>query len=223
MSGSQGEQALVREVIEALSASVDGAELRRRLRAHFPGEEPRPARPAPRSEPPNADGAMSEAARKLQSRIGMADILDESILEAKSGDRAFPLRLLFSELVQRAGDDDVAFALASGLNLYFRTPMTEEAKVRVGLEVSRLYYRFAAASLEKDVTVRLSPLLATLMSHELHQLALECVDHVKVFDSAVHERESGSNDTSATIVAPRSFLCRVAASTRPRFKAVVAT
>jgi hypothetical protein len=221
MSARPGEDALVRDLVEVLCASVDGAELRRRLRGHFAGAEP-PAR-APSSRPPKADGAMSEAARKLQSRIGLADILDESILEARSGDRAFPLRLFFGELVQRAGDDDLAFALASGLNLYFRAAMSEEAKVSVGLEVSRLYYRFASANLDEEVTVRLSPLLAKLMSHELGQLALESIDHVRVFDSAVHERDSGSDETSATIVAPKSFLCRVAASTRPRFKALVAT
>ncbi len=202
---------LVREIVDVLAASVDPAQLRRRLGAHFQGAE--------RVAAPQA----SEAAEKLQGRIGLADILDDSILSAARGDQAFPLRLFFGELVAECADDDVAFALASGLNLYFRAAMTEEAKLAVGLEVSRLYYEFAHASLERELTAQLSPLLAQLMSTELDKAALESVDHLRVFDSASHERDVSADATRSAIVAVSSFLCRVSSTGRPRFKAMVLT
>lgn len=205
---------LVRDVVEVLAAGVDASELRKRLDRHF-------ARAAPSPAP--ARGEMSEAANKLQSRIGLADILDDSILQAGRGDQAFPLRLFFGELVAECADDDVAFALASGLNLYFRVTMPEEPKVQLAVEVSRLYYRFAAQSLEPELRAQLSPLLAKLMSTELEKIGLESVDHVKMFDSAIHERDDEANASGAVVSAPRTFLCRVVSTGRPRFKAVVLT
>lgn len=205
---------LVRDLVEVLAAGVDPGELRRRLDRHF-GQAAPPPKPA-RSE-------MSEAAQKLQSRIGLADILDDSILQAGRGDQAFPLRLFFGELVAECADDDVAFALASGLNLYFRVAMPEEAKVQLGIEVSRLYYRFAEAQLEPELRAQLSPLLAKLMSTELDKIALESVDHVKMFDSAIHERDDQADVSRAAVSSPRTFLCRVVSTGRPRFKAVVLT
>lgn len=203
---------LVQDVLQALGASVDPGELRRRLSAHFKA-------PAAAKVP----AEMSDTAKKLQSRIGLADILDDTILNAARGDQAFPLRLLFSELVTACADNDVAFALASGLNLYFRAPMPEEAKVVVGVELSRLYYTFARASLERELIVQLSPLLAKLMSTELDKTELESVDHQRVFDSASHERGTAADGTRSAIVAPLSFLCRVSSTGRPRLKAMVLT
>lgn len=101
---SKGGDRLVRDVIDALAASVDAGELRRRLSGHFPQVTAEPAR---RSPQPTGGGELSQAAQKLQSRIGLADILDDAILNARSGDRAFPLRLLFGQLVTDCGDDDL--------------------------------------------------------------------------------------------------------------------
>lgn len=207
--------ALIREVVDVIASSVDQGELRRRLSKHFASAAPAPAvAPAPE---------MSAAAKKLQSRIGLADILDDSILNAAQGDHAFPLRLFFGELVADCADNDVAFALASGLNLYFRTAMPEEAKQSVAIEVSKLYYKYARAQLERELLVKLSPLLAKLMSTELDKTDLEAVDHQRIFDSASHERADQADATRSAIVAPLSFLCRVTSTGRPRFKAMVLT
>jgi hypothetical protein len=49
------------------------------------------------------------------------------------------------------------------------------------------------------------------------------VDHVKVFDSQLHERAPGSDPTAFNIVRPASFLCRVAANSAVKAKAEVLT
>ena len=61
------------------------------------------------------------------------------------------------------------------------------------------------------------------MNNELQRLKLESVDHVKVFDSALHERVEGADPTSLTILRPTSFLCRVAANNAVKAKAGVLT
>jgi len=166
--------------------------------------------------------AVPDSALAMQKRFGMVDILDDSILQARQGDGAFPLRLMFGELVEH-GDEDTAFAFACAINFYFRATMGEEARVRIGLEVSRLYYRFAEGALDDKLRRAASPLLAQLMTTQLDTLELKHVDEGAMFDSAIHERAAGSDATSPRIKRPVTFLCRVAATNKARFKAAVAT
>ena len=176
----------------------------------------------------NAPAARPPTSEKVLSRINLGDILDDSILSARSGDRTFPLRLFFSELgamLTRDGDEaDHAFTLASGLNFFFRAEMEDEGKVRVAVEVSRALYGFThMAKMDSDVVTRAAPLLAALMSGGLERVKLESVDHMKVFDSQLHERTSGSDPTGSRIVRPASFLCRVLANNAVKAKAQVVT
>ena len=119
---------------------------------------------------------------------------------------------------------DAAFVLASGLNFFFRAPMDGESKMRVGFAVSRQLYAVAdSARLDPELVARAAPLLAALMTSELERLKFESVDHVKVFDSQLHERTPASDPTAFTVVRPASFLCRVAASNVVKVKAEVVT
>ena len=158
----------------------------------------------------------------MEKRFGMVDILDDSILNARQGDGAFPLRLMFGELTEH-GDEDTAFAFACGINMYFRAAMGEEARVRIGLEVSRLYYQFAREALDDKLRKAASPLLAQLMTTQLQTLELRHVDEGAMFDSAIHERAAGADATSPRIKHPVTFLCRVAATQKARVKAAVTT
>lgn len=204
---------LAGEVLDALLASVDRARLEARLGALLrEGEAPKSAGAAP-----------GKTASAVLQKIVLSDILDEAILAARPGDASFPLRMFFGTLGDEL-EDDVAFALANGVNFYFRAGMDEEAKMTLGLEVSRLYYRFATERpLDEELVRALSPLLARLMSTELSNLSFEAVDGAAVFDSSVHERELGSSGSSARIVTPKSFLCRVVQNGRVRAKASVRT
>lgn len=203
---------LADEVIEALVRSVDREALGRALQ-----------KLAPRATPaPNPRGS-SKTADAVLHRIVLSDILDDSILGARPGETSYPVRMFFGTLGDEL-EDDTAFALANGLNFFFRAAMDEEAKITVALEVSRLYYRFASERpLDAELTRALSPLLARLMSTELTSVALEAVDGVKVFDSSVHDRAPGSDGTSPKIVGPKSFLSRVVSNGRIRSKALVRT
>lgn len=181
-----------------------------------------PATPVNRSANATAD--------RLLSRIVLGDILDDSILSARPGDRTFPLRLFFSELgamlTSSRGDDeaDHAFTLASGLNFFFRADMDAESRLRVALEVSRALYALAhAAKLDAEMVSKAAPLLAALMSGSLERVKVESVDHMKVFDSQLHERADGSDPTGSRIVRPASFLCRVLANNAVKAKAQVVT
>jgi hypothetical protein len=204
-------------VLEALVSSVDRERFARALEQVVPQA---PAAPSS-ATPPSA--TASKAADAVLHRIVLSDILDEAILSARPGETIFPLRMFFGALGD-ALSDDTAFALASGLNFYFRVGMDEEAKMRVGTEVSRLYYRFAEErALERELVAQLSPLLARLMSTELERLRFESVDAAGVFDSSVHERAPGSRATGARVEAPKSFLCRVVSSSMVRAKALVRT
>ena len=200
-----------RRLLQAVLDSPDEEALTQRARALVGGG----------AAPAGRDSGVSESAKELERRFSMADILDDSILQARSGDTTFPLRLFFSELVTRAHDDN-AFALACGVNSYFRIGMNEESKIALGVEVSKLYYRFAP-TLDAQHVRALSPLLAQLMSTELERVVLESVDGDTVFDSAKHERAPEADQTSRRIRAPQSFLCRVGSNERPRFKALVVT
>ena len=115
----------------------------------------------------------------------LGDILDDAILGARPSDRTFPLRLFFSELgtlLAHEGEEgpaahaaEMAFTLASGLNFFFRAEMDDEAKIRVGLEVSRQLYALAhdpGAKMDSDMVSKAAPLLATLMSDRARAGAL---------------------------------------------------
>jgi len=177
------------------------------------------------SEPP----APSPGTKKLLERIVLGDILDDAILSARPQDRTFPLRLFFGELgtllAKDDGEGEEAFTLASGLNFFFRaSAMDGEAKVRLGIEVSRQLYALAhAARMDPELVGKAAPLLAALMSQDLERVRLESVDHMKVFDSQVHERAAGSDSTAARILRPATFLCRVATNNAVKAKAQVVT
>jgi hypothetical protein len=165
---------------------------------------------------------------KILARIVLGDILDDSILSAKAGERTFPLRLFFGELgsfLAKDGDAaDHAFTLANGLNFFFRAEMDAENKARVAIEVSRSLYTFAhVAKLDPEVLSKAAPLLAALMSGGLERVKLESVDHVKMFDSQIHERTTDSDPSGSRIVRPASFLCRVSANNAVKSKAQVVT
>jgi hypothetical protein len=209
----------IERLLGALGRSIDEDRLRRELDDWLGAAvEARSTPPPTGGEPPG------EAAKALLSRFALADILDDSILGARPGQTSFPLRLLFGALAERAGADDTAFALGSGLNFYFRVAMDEEAKVRLGIEVSRLYYRFVLeAGMEPALVKELSPLLAKLMSTELERLKLEATDHVTTFDSALHERDGDADPTSPAVRRPATFLARITGNNMVRFKALVTT
>lgn len=96
--------------------------------------------------------------------------------------------------------------------------------MRVGIEVSRQLYAVAhAARLDPELVSKSTPLLAALMTNELERLKFESVDHIKVFDSQLHERAGSSDPSSFAIVRPASFLCRVASNNAVKAKAQVIT
>lgn len=222
------EDRIKKAVLGAIEKAVDAHDLAEIVRAFARG--PRPTLPeSPNEAPPTA------GAKRLLTRIALGDILDDSILAARPQDRTFPLRLFFGELSRLLATDaddgaaaaaaaDAAFTMASGLNFFFRAPMDGESKMRVGFEVSRQLYVVAdAARLDPELVGRAAPLLAALMTGELERLKFESVDHVKVFDSQLHERAPGSDPTAFNIVRPASFLCRVATNNAVKVKAEVLT
>ena len=176
----------------------------------------------------HAAAEPSPGAKRLLERIVLSDILGDDILSARPSDRTFPLRLFFGEigalLVKDDAAADHAFTLASGLNFFFRAEMEAEAKVRVAIEVSRALYDVAhEAKMDPELVGKAAPLVAALMSTELERVKLESVDHVKVFDSAIHERTAGSDPSGSRIVRPASFLCRIATNNAVKAKAQVVT
>jgi hypothetical protein len=179
---------------------------------------------------------LTAGTQKLLTRIVLGDILDDSILGARPQDRTFPLRLFFSELgtlLAHEGEEgsaapeaELAFTLASGLNFFFRAAMDPEAKIRVGLEVSRQLYSLAYDShvkMDPDLVAKAAPLLATIMSSELERVRFESIDHTKVYDSQIHERTGTSDPTGSRILRPASFLCRVQTNNAVKAKAQVVT
>jgi len=201
-----------KRVLDAVVAAVDREALSRALEGVAPAGASQAATPS----------GTGETAAAVLRKIVLSDILDDSILGARPGETSYPLRVFFGTLGDSLDQDD-AFALANGINFFFRVGMDEEAKLALGLEVSRLYYRFAAAQLDGELVRPLSPLLARLMSTELSTVSYEAIDGAKVFDSSLHERGLGSNGSSPNILAPKSFLCRVVSNQRVRIKAQVAT
>ena len=103
--------------------------------------------------------------------------------------------------------------------------MDAEAKIRVGLEVSRQLYTLAHdAKIDRARSIaKAAPLLAAIMSSELERVRFESVDHTKVYDSLVHERTPSSDPTGSRILRPASFLCRVQTNNAVKAKAQVVT
>jgi hypothetical protein len=203
-------------LLAAVMRSIDVVKLRREIAEAAPRAPAAPVQSAPAVAP-------ASVGAEVLRRIVLADLLDDSILGARQGDESFPLRLFLGQLGDSLGDDG-AFALAAGLNFYFRAPMDEEWKMRLGIEVSQAYYRFVAeGKLDASLARKVSPLLSALLNTEVTRVRFESVDHHAVFESAQHERDEGSNPASATIRRPVSLLCRVASNNVVRVKARVRT
>jgi hypothetical protein len=218
------EDRIKKAILGVIDKSVDAHDLSEVVRTFARG--PRPTHPEGVLDAPSA------SAQRLLTRIVLGDLLDDSILAARPQDRTFPLRLFFGELSRllaldaedAASTSDAAFTLASGLNFFFRAQMDDEAKMHLGLVVSRQLYALAhAARLDNELVAKSTPLLAALMTNELGRLKFESVDHIKVFDSQLHERAPGSDPTAFNVVRPASFLCRVAANNAVKAKAQVFT
>jgi hypothetical protein len=219
---------LLKKVVDAVVRSVDATKLQNALAAALAPTEQAPTLPPPApasapAAPPVATPGPGAPPPALAARLLLTDILDDAILGSRSGDKAYPLRLLFTLLGENLGTD-TGLSLASALNVYFRVSMDEEVKMRLGLEASRLYYRFAAElPLDPALAAQASPLLASVLSGELARVRFECVDSARVFDSQVHERAEGSDAASSQIRGPASFLCRVTATGMLRARALVRT
>lgn len=212
---------LLSSILDALVATTDAATLRAELERRLTTTTSSSAH----AQAARGGGASDEVLR----RIVLSDMLGDDILGAKQEDKAFPLRMLFGDLAEQLASHEsspsaeAAFALASALNFYFRATLDEETRIGVGLATSRLYYAFMASRAKEAREVALtSPLLAALLSSELERSKLESVDHAKTFDGALHERAPGSAG-SPTLLAPVSFLCRVAATGVVRSRALVRT
>lgn len=200
-------------VLDAVLEAVDQEKLERSLATMFPA----------RAGGERSGGEPGAVAQAVLDRLLLSDVLDDSILASKPGDSSFPLRVFFGELGQGL-DDDVAFALAAAINFYFRVPLEEEARIALGIEVSRLYYSFAEKRpLDPTIVKQLSPLVAKLLSTELERVRFESVDGDTTFDSTAHERALGSSPSKGTIRTPKTFLCRVVSNSMIRNKAVVKT
>lgn len=210
----EGGAGALQQLLGAVARSIDEDRLRQELGAWLRGPDAKQAA--------GQEGEVVDT-QVVLNKIVLADLLDDSILGARPGDKPFPLRMLLGQLGESL-ERDTAFAFASGLNLYFRASMEDEDKARLGFEISRLYYRFTEeVPLEEGHRPLVSPLLADLLSSQLGKLRLESVDHDKVFDSRRHEREAGADGSSPKIVRPASFACLVSANGMVRVKARVVT
>jgi hypothetical protein len=220
---------------QAMLSAMERTDFVRVLAALIGGADESETRSGTGTGTATATPTATGGTQKLLTRIVLGDILDDAILGARPADRTFPLRLFFSELGTLLAHDsaqqdehagELAFTLASGLNFFFRAEMDPEAKIRVGLEVSRQLYALAHdphAKMDEDMVAKAAPLLATLMTTELERVRFESVDHVKVYDSQIHERTAASDPTGSRILRPASFLCRVQANNAVKAKAQVVT
>jgi hypothetical protein len=160
----------------------------------------------------------------LVARLALEDILDDAILSAAPGSAPYPLRAFLSALRERTPLSEVAFDVATTLNVYFRVAMEEETRMRLGIEASRVYYRYAYEQVvERERIAATSHLLAALLSTQLVRLRYEAVDGARTFDSSMHEREPDADEASSAIIVPRSFMCRVVANDMVRARARVRT
>jgi hypothetical protein len=223
---------LLQRVVSAIVASADGSAIDQALARARASTSPTTATtPSPStSTAPATPTATPTSTRnnlsphdELASRLLLVDVLDDDILGARVGDRPYPLRLLLTHLGESLTTGE-GFDLACALNVFFRVEMDDEAKMRLGIEASRLYYRFVREKgIDAGIVTPLSPLLASLLGGQLERLRFESVDHQRVFDGAVHERAEGSDATSAAIREPLTFLCRVVATGMVRARASVRT
>jgi hypothetical protein len=201
----------LKALFDAIARSIDEKKLERELHA-LTG-----------AAASGGEGAPSAKAAPSSARFLLQDILDESILGAKAGDKSYPLRVLLSELAAKS-ETDSAFVLLCALNVYFRVEADDEVKQRLGFEISRLFYGFMEEARPEGLLARdAAGLVAALLSTELQRVRLEAVDHLTTFDSAVHERAQGSDASSAHVKRPASFLCRVPQTGMVRMKALVVT
>jgi hypothetical protein len=213
--GAKSDQLLER-VVAAIVASSDGAAIEEAIARARGSTSPSPPTTMSTST------STATATTALASKLLLLDVLDDTILGARSGDRPYPLRLLLTHLGESL--DGAGFDLACALNVFFRVDMDDEAKMRLGVETSRLYYRFVRDRANDPGLVSvLSPLVASLLSGQLERLRFESVDHQKIFDSALHERAADSDGGSAAIREPLTFLCRVSATGMVRARATVRT
>lgn len=214
------------EIKEAVLRVIAGAVDARTLAEAVSGAGDGDGRGVSATDTATATATVTTGTQRLLERIVLGDILDDAILEARPSDRSFPLRVFFGELgalLAKEGDvAEHAFALASGLNFFFRAEMESEAQVRVAIEVSRAFY-VVAKELDAEMVAKAAPLLAALMSSSLERVKLESVDHVRTFDSSLHERAPGADPTGSRIVRPATFLCRVTANNAVKAKAQVVT
>lgn len=224
------EELIKKAIFGAIERSVDAKALALAVK-DAAGIRADTVRPFPQHMPAPSP---SPGTRRLLTRIVLGDILDDAILSARPQDRTFPLRLFFGELSALLATEDEegpkavaadhAFTLASALNFFFRAEMDPEAKVRVALETSRQLYTTAhAATMDPDLLAKAAPLLSALMTQQLERVKLESVDHLKTFDSQVHERALGADPTSPRVLRPVTFLCRVTANNSVKVKAQVVT
>ncbi len=201
--------ALLAALRSALDESVLSSELRQRIGAS--------------DDATRSDARGSDLKGAIETRLTLQDILDEAIVSARPGDAGYPVRVFLGELAKRF-HEDISLTLACGLNFYFRGSLTEETRARFGQELSQHYYAFCEkCELDEELVSQISPLLAQLMSMDLHQLKFEAVDNTRTFDSSAHERSTSSNSHNAAITAVESFQCRVEATGRIRLKAIVRT
>lgn len=230
------DELIKKAVLGAIERAVDGKALALAVRDAIGLRQDTFPPPANAQAPAAAPAATAghPGTTKLLTRIVLGDILDDAILAARPQDRSFPLRLFFGELsALLATDDDdgakavaaeQAFTLASALNFFFRAEMDGEAKVRVAIEASRqLYVTASVAKMDAELVAKAAPLLAALMTAQMERVKLESVDHVKVFDSQLHERATGSDPTSSRVIRPATFLCRISANNGVKVKAQVVT
>lgn len=220
------EDAAIPPLLDALARALGDDALRRAMRAWLGDAPPPSLRAAPPSSARAAAPAIAPEGSAASGRFLLQDILDDSILGAKTGDKSFPLRVLFSELATRVSEpkEEVAFTLLCALNVFFRVDADDEVKMRLGHEISRLYYRFMdEARPEGLAPVQVSGLVAALLSTELSRVRLEAVDHAASFDSQLHERAPGADPASSAVRRPASFLCRVTGTGMVRIKAGVLT
>lgn len=213
------ESDLIAGLFDLLVANVEPSVIREELARRLDDV----SRPTLEQLPTESVEAASPRTSGILRRLVLEDILDEAILSARPQDREFPLRILFGQLGESL-DDDGGFTLATSISFFFRVPMDDETKVRVGVEVSKLYYLFVEqVDLGREIVRQASPLFAALMTTQLDKVKFESVDHLVTFDSNVHERISGSMNTSSEIKTPRSFLARVKANGMIRSRALVRT
>jgi hypothetical protein len=194
------------ELWALLAKHVDQEGARRAVEARF-GSAAAPA------------AAVDHSRDALLGKLVLSDVLDDAITAARPDSPSFPLRLFFGELAARLSEER-AFTLACGLSFYFRATLEEDSLAQYGVEVSRAFYAFP---IDADLRRKCAPLVAALLTTQLENTELSCLEDAHVFDSATMERDRGADRSAASPVLPRSFFLRVVASGLVKRKALVVT